>query len=140
VLGALKSSQGLAEVVVDSGGGIAFVATAGVSVDVCPCVPPTSRVRSIETARSSWVCALATAVGFDATGGDMERRPGLSCFQGSVVAVAELQLKAIGVSADTGGRLCLAGAASTARGVGTEVFVRKWPLGFIGSGGAGVSQ
>lgn len=136
----LSSSQGLAKVVVGAGGGIAFVATAGVSVDVCPCVTPTSRARSIETARSSCVWALTTAVGFGTTGGDMERRLGLSCFQGSVVVVVELQLKAIGVSADTGGRLCLAGAASITRGVGTDVFVRKCPLGFIGSGGAGVSQ
>ena len=134
------SPQGLVKVVVGSGGGIAFVATTGVSLGVCPCVSPTSRVRSIETARSSFACVISTALCLGATGGIIGGKPGLSCFQGSTVVVGELQLNAAGESVGTGGMLCRAGATSTARGVGMVVFVRRCPLAVLGSGGAGVSQ
>jgi hypothetical protein len=116
---ALRFPHGSDEVVVGM-----LCATVGVSVKVCLLVSPTSRVRSIETARSSCVCTLSTVECFVAMDEDVERRPGLSCFHGSTAAVGELQSNAAGMFVDTGGRLCLTGATG-ARCVGTEVFVRK---------------
>lgn len=89
--------------------------------ETCSRIPKSGNAIFCETA---WLSCprLLDVTGLAARGEDVDRNAGLSSPQGSAAA-AELQLKAAGASVATGGRLCLAGM--TARGVGTDVFVRE---------------